>query len=258
MWIYEQPLWPHVYYNETSVTALVNTIKEMRKELSRKIMSTFDSKTGNRIHHVLAYEIMCSSATENEDIYSMKDILDLIKVEYDFGLVGIYLDIIHNSQNSITEQRILQWHKLLFAEKEDEITFKIGEWRDHDDVGINDRFGVIYEAPSYSIIQDEMMRFICQLQGDDDDDLIKAAIYPLYFLICHPLPDGNGRISRCLMVYFLFRSSPELYFSISAQLLKVKIQYHKKLYLVQRGDLDVTTWMRWFLMQIMNSIQSEL
>ncbi|MGX1110210.1 MULTISPECIES: Fic family protein [Bradyrhizobium] len=81
------------------------------------------------------------------------------------------------------------------------------------------------------------------------DPIIKAAIAHLWFVTIHPFEDGNGRIARAVADMSLARSenSPQRFYSMSAQIRVERKNYYDMLESTQKGDLDITPWLEWFL-----------
>ena len=81
------------------------------------------------------------------------------------------------------------------------------------------------------------------------DPLIKAGLAHFRFVTLHPFEDGNGRIARAIADLLLARadSSPQRFYSMSAQIRKERNQYYKVLESSQQATLDVTEWLSWFL-----------
>jgi Fic family protein len=79
--------------------------------------------------------------------------------------------------------------------------------------------------------------------------LIKAAIAHLWFVTIHPFDDGNGRIARAITDMQLARADAqaERFYSMSAQIRKERNTYYHVLEETQKGDLDITVWLEWFL-----------
>jgi len=65
----------------------------------------------------------------------------------------------------------------------------------------------------------------------------------------HPFEDGNGRIARALADLALARAdgTKDRFYSMSAQIEAERKVYYAELEAAQRGDLDVTRWLSWFL-----------
>ena len=81
------------------------------------------------------------------------------------------------------------------------------------------------------------------------DPVMKAAQAHLWFVTIHPFDDGNGRIARAITDMALARSEggPQRFYSMSAQIETERNAYYDILERTQKGNLDVTNWMIWFL-----------
>ena len=81
------------------------------------------------------------------------------------------------------------------------------------------------------------------------DPVLKAAIAHLWFVTIHPFDDGNGRIARAIADQQLARSeqSPQRFYSMSAQIRQERNAYYDILEATQKGDLEITPWLEWFL-----------
>jgi Fic family protein len=85
--------------------------------------------------------------------------------------------------------------------------------------------------------------------GGGMDAVLKAGLAHLWFVTIHPFDDGNGRIARAIADLALARSeqSPQRFYSMSAQIRQERTAYYDVLEQTQKGTLDVTLWMEWFL-----------
>ena len=65
----------------------------------------------------------------------------------------------------------------------------------------------------------------------------------------HPFDDGNGRIARAIADMVLARSenSAQRFYSMSAQIRQERKAYYDILEATQKGELDITPWLEWFL-----------
>jgi Fic family protein len=109
---------------------------------------------------------------------------------------------------------------------------------------------VHFEAPRAERLPDEMARFIDWCNTETGlNPVLKAAITHFWFVTIHPFEDGNGRIARGLADMMLARGdgSHDRFYSMSTQIEGEKKEYYRTLELSQRGDLDITRWMAWFL-----------
>jgi Fic family protein len=109
---------------------------------------------------------------------------------------------------------------------------------------------VHFEAPEAKTIPNKMKAFIAWMnKATENDAVLNAAIAHLWFLTNHPFEDGNGRIARAITDLLLCRSEQKTqrFYSISAQIKKQKKSYYEILESSQKGDLDITAWLSWFL-----------
>jgi Fic family protein len=110
---------------------------------------------------------------------------------------------------------------------------------------------VHFIAPDASRLDGEMSKFLDFANGGSSGTpwLIAAAVAHLWFLTLHPFDDGNGRLARALTEYMLAKGerSPMRFYSLSSQIQKEKESYYEELQRAQRGTLDATRWVKWFL-----------
>jgi len=173
------------------------------------------------------------------------------------GVVEMVLDATANCAAPITRDRLFGWHAALFPTGHSGLAkIKVGGWR--DDAGgpmqvVSGPVGrqrVHFEAPPAACLEAEMGRFLAWSQGETTEPaLIKAGIAHLWFVTLHPFDDGNGRIARAIGDLLLARAdgSPQRFYSLSAQIQRERKAYYDILERSQKGTLDVTEWLAWFL-----------
>jgi Fic family protein len=109
---------------------------------------------------------------------------------------------------------------------------------------------VHFKAPTADRLEEEMRRFLEWFNGDETTEaVLKAALAHLWFVTIHPFDDGNGRIARAIADMSLARSegSSQRFYSMSAQIREERGDYYGILERTQKGTMDVTGWMEWFL-----------
>jgi Fic family protein len=109
---------------------------------------------------------------------------------------------------------------------------------------------VHFEAPPAASVDKEMRLFLNWFNRDSDiDPVLKAGQAHLWFVTVHPFEDGNGRIARAIADMALARSekSSQRFYSMSAQIRQERADYYDILERTQKGMLDITPWMEWFL-----------
>lgn len=173
------------------------------------------------------------------------------------GVVDMVLDATTNYAQPVSLERLQGWHAALFPTGYSGMSpIHVGGLR--DDAGgpmqvvsgpVNRR-RVHFEAPPAASLALEVERFLDWLNDSDaDPPLIKAGLAHLWFVTLHPFDDGNGRIARAIGDLLLARADGNAlrFYSLSAQIQKHRKAYYEILERAQKGTLDVTAWLAWFL-----------
>jgi Fic family protein len=182
------------------------------------------------------------------------------------GVVEMILDATGNPHAPLTESRLFGWHAALFPSGYSGMQpIRIGAWRDDSGgpmqvvSGPVHRHRVHYEAPPAERLQHELRRFFQWANGGTPEPpLLKAGIAHLWFVTLHPFDDGNGRIARAVGDLFLARAdgSPQRFYSLSAQLQRERSAYYEMLERTQKGSLEITEWLSWFLGVLQRALRS--
>lgn len=174
------------------------------------------------------------------------------------GIVEMMLDATQHYQQPLSEDRLFGWHVVLFPTGRSGMQkIVVGAWRDNKNDGpmqvVSGAMGkekVHFEAPEADRLNTEMTQFITWFNENSSmDAVIKAAIAHLWFVTTHPFDDGNGRIARAIADMQLARAdgTPQRFYSMSAQIRKERKEYYDILEMTQKGTLDITRWLAWFL-----------
>ena len=173
------------------------------------------------------------------------------------GVVEMVLDATGGFADPLTRERLFGWHAALFPTGYSGLAqIRVGAWRD-DAAGpmqvVSGPVGrqkIHYEAPPAARLEVEMEGFLRWLNGGQGiDPVLKAGLAHLWFVTIHPFDDGNGRIARAIGDMALARSeqSAQRFYSLSAQIQRERKEYYELLERTQKGGLDVTEWLAWFL-----------
>ncbi len=173
------------------------------------------------------------------------------------GVVEMMLDAVQNYDKPLSDERLFAWHAALFPTGRSGMTrIRVGAWRDDGSgpmqivSGPVGRERVHFEAPTAERLDHEMNDFLKWFNDTMDmDPVLKAGLAHLWFVTIHPFDDGNGRIARAISDMSLARSeqSSQRFYSMSAQIRQERNAYYDILEKTQKGDLDVTPWLTWFL-----------
>jgi Fic family protein len=133
---------------------------------------------------------------------------------------------------------------------------RVGQWRDDLSGPMQVVSGPIgkqkvhFETPPAKRLPTEITEFLRWFESDQEKHpLLKAGLAHLWFVTLHPFDDGNGRIARAIGDMALARAEqmPQRCYSLSAQIQKERKDYYDQLEHTQKGRLDVTPWLVWFL-----------
>lgn len=174
------------------------------------------------------------------------------------GVVEMMLDATQRFDAPLTDERLFGWHAALFPTGHSGLRKIVaGAWRDdaHGPMqvvsGPAGRERIHYEAPAASLLPQEMAAFLAWAEDRSEvtDPVLRSALAHLWFVTIHPFDDGNGRIARAIADGMLARSerSTQRFYSMSAQIRSDRNAYYDILERTQKGGLDVTPWMLWFL-----------
>ena len=173
------------------------------------------------------------------------------------GVVEMMLDATGHYDQPLTAERLFAWHAALFPTGRSGMTkIRVGGWRD-DGTGpmqvVSGPIGkerVHFSAPPAVRLEGEMTAFLGWFNRVADiDEVLKAGLSHLWFVTIHPFDDGNGRIARAIADMVLARSekSPQRFYSMSTQIRQERAAYYDILEQTQKGTMDITPWMDWFL-----------
>lgn len=181
------------------------------------------------------------------------------------GVVDMVLDATQNFNELLNEKRLFDWHSGLFPTGySGDLKIRVGSWR-NDAAGpmqvVSGPIGrekVHYEAPPAKLVPKEMSNFLSWFNEDQDlDPFVKSGLAHLWFVTIHPFEDGNGRIARavCDMVLAQTEQSAQRFYSLSAQIQQERKDYYELLEHTQKGTLDVTDWLNWYLGCLFRALQ---
>lgn len=278
MYIYEHPDWPEFKWNTKDVLTLLTEVRNLQGRVIGQMGALgFDLKDQANLA-ILTQDVLRSSEIEGELLNPEQvrssivrrlglDISGLVPSDRNVdGVVEMMIDATKNFNKPLNKQRLFGWHSALFPTGYSGIhKVLIGKWRDDSKGPMQVVSGPIgkekvhYQAPSSSRLEKEMNKFLKWFNHRQDiDPVIKAALAHLWFVTIHPFDDGNGRIARALTDMILSRSDGQSYrfYSMSAQIINERKQYYDILEITQKGGLDITKWLHWFLCCLLNALKS--
>ena len=269
MYIHELDTWPRLHWRAETIAAPLASVRDRQTRLIRHMEALGFNLQQEAVLQTLTADVLKSSEIEGEKLDAAQvrssvarrlgmDIGALKPADRNVeGVVEMMLDATRHYDRPLTAERLFAWHASLFPTGRSGMSaIKVGGWRD-DKTGpmqvVSGPMGkelVHFEAPKAGLLDREMKSFLDWFEGDKPiDQVLAAGLAHLWFVTIHPFDDGNGRIARAIADMALARSehSPQRFYSMSAQIRQERNDYYDILERTQKGTMDVTPWMEWFL-----------
>jgi Fic family protein len=277
-YIYQKKEWPHFKWDSGKIIDLLGEVRNMQGRIMGRMESLGFALKREAFLDVMTLEVIKTSEIEGEMLSLEQvrssvarhlgiEIANPVESERNVdGIVDMMIDAVGNYQLPLTDERLFSWHSSLFPAGRSRLSrITTGAWRTDLKGPMQVVSGVIgketihFQAPAASIVDREMARFIKWFNMEDNNDqIIKSAIAHLWFVTVHPFEDGNGRIARALAEMLLARSdrSSLRFYSMSARIRTDRKEYYRVLEKTQKGDLDITEWLLWYLNCLLNALGS--
>jgi Fic family protein len=278
IYIYQKEGWASFKWNNEKLLSLLGKVRNLQGKLVGKMESLGFDLRNEATLETLTLDVIKSNEIEGEILNPEQvrsslarrlgmEISGLIPSDRDVeGVVEMMLDATQNYSIPLTKERLFDWHAALFPTgRSGMYKIIVGDWRD-DSTGpmqvVSGALGkekVHYQAPDASTIENEITQFLEWFNKNEiQDPVIKAGIAHLRFVTIHPFEDGNGRIARAITDMQLAKSDgiSQRFYSMSAQISKERKQYYDVLEKTQKGTVEITSWLEWFLMCLFNALNS--
>lgn len=269
MWIYEKKEWPSFIWDDKALGLLLAEARHRQGRLLGKMEALGFPIRQEASLNILTLDVVTSSAIEGErldtdevrssiarrlgiPLYNDKPVGRDVE-----GIVEMMLDATQHFDQVLTAERLFDWHAALFPIGRSGMhRITVGSWRPAEAGPMQVVSGPIghetvhYEAPEASRLDAEMTRFLSWFATDLKlDPVLKAGIAHLWFVTLHPFEDGNGRIARAIADMALARAdgTSHRFYSMSRQIEQERKAYYTQLERQQKGDVDITAWLSWFL-----------
>lgn len=277
-WIWEQEDYPNFTYDSKAIEPLIQKVSQEQGYLIAFTSMMNDENLKQRQFEALTNEAMSTSAIEGEHLNrdsvkaSIRRKLGLVTAddkkrdEVTDNLIAILIDANTNYEDDLTLERIFGWHNAMFPKGYSGFDkINVAQFRGEETMevisGPIGKEKTYYVAPPRNILEKEMSAYL-QWFNDQEASLIKAAIAHLWFVVIHPLDDGNGRITRAitdLVLSNIESSQISRLYSMSSAINKERSAYYEALeattgYKVNKDPMDITVWCKWFL----NTLHSAL
>ncbi|HMK88323.1 MAG TPA: Fic family protein [Methylocystis sp.] len=268
-YIYELPDWPKFRWSDEKIVTALARVRHHQGRLVGRMEGLGFPLKSEAVLQTLTEDVIQSSEIEGESLDREQvrssiarrlgmDIGALAPADHHVeGVVDMTLDATQNYAQALSAERLFAWHAALFPTGRSGMNrITVGAWRD-DKTGpmqvISGPMGrerIHFQAPAAKSLRNEMRAFIKWRNAETPlDPVLGAAIAHLWFVTIHPFDDGNGRIARAIADMGLARSesSAQRFYSMSAQIRLERKAYYDILEKTQKGSLDITAWLQWFL-----------
>ncbi|MEX0810793.1 MAG: Fic family protein [Chitinophagales bacterium] len=278
VFIHQQDNWPNFAWNAENIVNLLSEARNLQGRLIGKMESLGFDLRSEALLDTLTLDVLKSSEIEGEYLNPDQvrssiarrlgmEIAGSVDSDRNVdGVVEMMLDATQNCFEPITSDRLFDWHAALFPTgRSGMYKITVADWR-KDTTGpmqvVSGALGkekIHFQAPDSQLVKHEMLIFLDWFNNYNKIDLvIKAAIAHLWFVTIHPFEDGNGRITRALTDMLLAQADKtnQRFYSMSAQIRQERKGYYEILEKTQKGNLDITEWIKWFLQCLINALKS--
>jgi len=276
MWIWQRPDWPTFRWEQASLAPLLRACVQAQGHLVGLASAESEPERADDALDTLLASVITSSAIEGErlNVASVRSSLArrlgmdapvAISARSE-GLADLTLDAITQHDQPLDLQRLLQWHRWLFPADDSFLPsrIRVGTLRGTEPMqvvsGRIDRPTVHFEAPPREGLDAQVEAFLAWFAASRDDatldPLLRAGIAHFWLITLHPFDDGNGRLSRAVTDLALAQAQPQVirFHALSASILHDRAGYYRALEAAQKGDLDITAWLEWFLSTLQHSL----
>ena len=273
-YIWERPDWPAFRWDAERLSSSLDAARRAQAELLGVVKAIGGIQATEAAVDTMALEVLNNSAIEGVrlDLGSIRaslrlrlgaagELAQLTGSERRVDpVVGILTEAAEGWREPLTWERIGKWHRALFPKgvQDGAQTVPAGELRGAYPMVVatlgrhaEDPEIIHFEAPGREALENGMEAFLAWFNAPPEamNGLIRAGLAHLWFVTLHPLPDGNGRLARTLTDLALAQDErlPHRFYSLSLQIMRDREGYYEALARAQRGGLDITEWLVWFL-----------
>lgn len=279
-WIWQQPNWPEFSWQAEPLAPLLRACSQAQGRLLGMLGAVGNDTQVQSSLDAMLQNIVTSSAIEGEQLNvgsvrsSLARRLGLSEegrtTARSEGLAELLLDATRAHQQSLNLERLYGWHCWLFPSDDNLLhrPLRIGSLRGAEPMqvvsGRIDRPTVHFEAPPRAGMEEQLMEFLAWFESSRNDTsldpLLRAGIAHFWFVTLHPFDDGNGRLTRAITDLALAQGEQQAirFYVMSASILDDRAGYYRILESSQKGTLDITAWLQWFLGTLLKSLEHAL
>lgn len=281
-YIWEDTGWPTLAFSMEALAAPLDAARRAQGELLGTLRRLRLDEMKEAAVAAMSREVVANSAIEGVDLSaeSVRASILLRLGAEDGGLppgpsrrtdpiAGVLTEAVQGWDQPLTLERIFAWHQAIFPGGTSPQLGPIptGAFRGTEPMVVATQsrtYGepdiIHYEAPGRERLDAEMAAFLTWFNGPSraTDGILRAALAHFWFVTIHPMADGNGRLARTITDLALAQDerNPMRFYSLSAQIIRNRNAYYDALEQAQRGPLDITPWMGWFLDQFQDAARN--
>ncbi|MBU1332181.1 MAG: Fic family protein [Gammaproteobacteria bacterium] len=279
-WIWQQPDWPHVTWQAETLAPLLRACTQAQGRLLGMLSAVGSDTEVQSSLDAMLQNIVTSSAIEGEqlNVGSVRSSLarrlglndEGRTTARSEGLAELLLDATRAHQQPLDLQRLYDWHCWLFPRDNNLLAqpLRVGTLRGEEPMqvvsGRLDRPTVHFEAPPRAGLEELLADFLTWFESSRSDasldPLLRAGIAHFWFVTLHAFDDGNGRLTRAITDLALAQGEQQAirFYAMSASILDDRAGYYRILETSQKGGLDITKWLQWFLATLLKSLEQAL
>ncbi|WP_075878731.1 Fic family protein [Vreelandella massiliensis] len=280
MYIWEQRNWPCFEWDESALRPTLNVIRLLQGRVLGKTEAAPGQADLDVEMDALIQNALRTSEIEGErlDVGSVRSSvarqlgldragLSTRTTPETEALVELLLQSTHQLDEPLSRQQLCLWQSMLFVQGPGVLgNVRVGQLRgDHPMQVVSgrlDRPNVHFEAPPRAQLDAELDAFITWFNYPPQglDTLVRAGIAHLWLITLHPFDDGNGRVTRAVTDRALAQAERQSvrFYSLSAAIMSRRNAYYDHLESAQKGSLDITPWLLWFLDTLKEALEQAL
>ena len=268
MYIYQNANWPNFIWDNKSLLIPISKVRNLQGKLIGKMEAIGFSLREEAMLETLTLDVLKSNEIEGDILNPNQvrssiarrlgmNISGLIPSDrYVDGVVEMMLDATQKYKQSLTKERLYNWHAALFPTGRTGIhKITVANWRKDENGPMQVVSGPIgkekmhYQAPPAKLVDNEISSFLEWFNSETAiEPVIKSGLAHLWFVTIHPFDDGNGRIARAIADMQLARAdmTNQRFYSMSAHIERQKKKYYDILEKTQKGSMNITGWLQWY------------
>ncbi len=278
MYIHQKKDWPNFQWDNDILLPLTSKVRDLQGRLIGRMEGIGFELREEAVLQTITEDVVKSSEIEGE-LLNPEEVRSSVAKRLGIevsglpdankeveGVVEMMLNATQKYKDPLSKNRLCGWHTALFPTgRSGMFKMTVGDWR-NDEKGpmqvVSGPMGkekVHFEAPEASRLNDEMNQFLHWFNTENKiEQVIKSAVAHLWFVTIHPFDDGNGRIARAIADCQLARAdrTKQRFYSMSAQIMNNKKGYYNTLESTQKGSLDISQWIVWYIERLIEALES--